>query len=58
MAVQIDEVEVEARDDRREQQRSGPGLGAQPGAPDPQLAITIDHTIALLRSRNLRLRAD
>lgn len=56
MPVQIDEVEVMARDEPREAQRSA--ASPQPDAPDPQFATKIDHAIALLRSRDLRLRAD
>jgi hypothetical protein len=58
MAVEVGEVEMVPRDESREQQRSAPGPGSESGAPDPKLAIQIDHTIAALRSRDLRLRAD
>lgn len=61
MPVQIDEVVVEPREHPSLQPRSEPGGGSQHGAspaPDPQLALTIAHAIALQRSRDLRLRAD
>jgi hypothetical protein len=58
--VHVDEVEVEV-DERDRKRGSDPGGGDQHGAsqaPDPQLARTIARTIALQRSRNLRVCAD
>jgi hypothetical protein len=59
--VHVDEVEVDVDDRERDRTRSDPDGGDQHGAsqaPDPQLARTIARTIALQRSRNLRVCAD
>jgi hypothetical protein len=58
MAVHIDEVEVDVDEQARDPQRSAPPAGSHAGAAGSQLAVQIDRTIALLRSRNLRLWAD
>ena len=55
MAVQIDEVEVVPRAQEPKQQAPQ----QQPeGGPKPELAHEIASTVALLRSRDIRLRAD
>ncbi len=57
MSVQISELEVvprEPRDKSQQQQQEPP----QQQAPSPELAHEIGRTVALLRERDLRLRAD
>jgi hypothetical protein len=58
MAVHIDEVEVDVDEQAGDQRRSASPAGSHEGGPGPQLAIEIERTIALLRSRNRRLWAD
>jgi hypothetical protein len=58
VAVHVDEVVTEAREDPHAQRGSESAAGSDSGTPDPQLAIKIHHAIALLRSRSLRLWAD
>ncbi len=58
MSVQISELEVvprEPRDRSQQQQQTQP---AQQQSPSPELAHEIARTVALLRSRDLRLKAD
>lgn len=58
MAVHIDEVEVQVDEDARAPRRADAAADPRSGAPDPALRIEIDHVIAVLRSRSMRLRAD
>ena len=57
MAVQIGEVEVMPRPPEPD---SAPAAAAAPahGAQSPELEHQIAQTVAILRSRDLRLRAD
>lgn len=58
MAVQIEEVEVVPR--QSEQPGRTPAAAAAPaqGAQSPELEHQIAQTVAILHSRDLRLRAD
>ena len=60
MPVHVEEVETQVRDDPRGAKRGEPGAGddQRSAASDPQLALRIDHVVALRRSRDLRLHAD
>jgi hypothetical protein len=58
MAVQIDEVEVVPRQPEQPGHAAAPAAAPAAGATSPELAHEISQTVALLRSRDLRLRAD
>lgn len=60
MAVHIDEVVTEVQEDPDPRRGSGAaaGAGSADVLRDPRLTLSIDHAVALLRSRCIRLRAD
>jgi hypothetical protein len=58
MAVHVDEVEVVADDRATGKQRSESPDAPHAATFGPQLTQEIVRTVALQRSRNLRLRAD
>lgn len=58
MAVQIDELEVLPREPRETSQQQQPTGSATSGPPQPELSQVIASTVAVLRSRDIRLQAD
>ena len=60
MAVHVEEVETQVREEPADLRRPAAGADAGAGgpAPDPQTTIKLHHAFALMRSRDLRLWAD